>query len=297
MGIVLQSIIFKKPNRDLQKTIFSLLEKGKYIRPADLAGSVISLLKLEPTLQKHLQRVDSHLIQSPLDVVSDLNELPLLLKLMSVCPLPDLELEKLFKNLRSAILSNISSLKEASPVTLNVQSAIALQCFTNEYIYNTTEAEEELLRPLEASVKKTLENHDQPSAQVLLVLASYKALNEYDWHNFLVCKDEFLEVFTRQVEEPNQEKKLKTNLPILHEINNDISSEVRAQYEESPYPRWVNLGLSVKPMSISKVVDKVKLELHNHKIIEIERPDILIAGCGTGQHPIGTATRFKSQKS
>ena len=28
--------------------------------------------------------------------------------------------------------------------------------------------------------------------------------------------------------------------------------------------------------------------------MEVEKPDILIAGCGTGQHSIGTAARFKS---
>ena len=68
------------------------------------------------------------------------------------------------------------------------------------------------------------------------------------------------EVFTRQVEEPNQEEKLKQDLPILEEITDSISSKVRAQYEESPYPRWVNLGLPLKPFSISNVVDENKLE-------------------------------------
>jgi len=58
MGIALKGIIFKKPNRDLQKTIVSLLDKKTYVRPKDIAKAAISLLKLEPTLQKHLQLVD-----------------------------------------------------------------------------------------------------------------------------------------------------------------------------------------------------------------------------------------------
>jgi len=75
---------------------------------------------------------------------------------------------------------------------------------------------------------------------VILALASYKALNQYDWCNLLVVTDDIKEVFTRQVEEPNEEEKLKQDLPILEEITDSISSKVRAQYEESPYPRWVN---------------------------------------------------------
>ena len=128
MGVALTGVIFTKPNKDIQKTIVSLLDKEIYIRPSDIADSVISLLKLEANLQKHVQLVDGDFIQNPVDVISDISELPLLLEMMSICPLPDLELEQLFTNLRCSILSNISSLKEASAVLLRLQSALALQC-------------------------------------------------------------------------------------------------------------------------------------------------------------------------
>ena len=75
---------------------------------------------------------------------------------------------------------------------------------------------------------------------------------------------------------------------MLGEITGGISSGVREQYEESPYPRWVNLQLSFKPESISNVVDEIKLKLYDKKINSVAKPDILIAGCGTGQHSIGT---------
>ena len=296
MGVALKGIIFTKLNRDLQKIVVSLLDKATYVRPADISKAAISLLKLEPILQKHLQIVDNDITGSPLGIISDLCELPLLLKLMSVCPLPDLEVEKLLQNLRRSILSNISSLKEASPKLLGVQSALALQCFTNEYIYNQSEHEREALAALEAIVQQTLSNGDQPSPQSILCLASYRPLHEYEWCSLLLITDGIEKVLTRQVLEPNEEEKLKQNLPILEEITDRISSEVRAQYEESPYPRWVNLGLPLKPLSIPEVVDGMKLILHSSKITEVEKPEILIAGCGTGQHSIETAARFKDSK-
>jgi ubiquinone/menaquinone biosynthesis C-methylase UbiE len=215
---------------------------------------------------------------------------------MSVCPLPDLELEKLLKNLRRALLSNILSPKGASPELLSFQSALALQCFTNEYIYSQTEEETKILQSLEDSVKIDLENNEQPNPQIILALASYKAINKYDWCQSLAVTDHIREVFNRQVEEPKHEEKLKKQLQVLEEITDSVSSEVRAQYEESPYPRWVDFGLPLKPMSISGVVDQIKLKLPSYKITEVKNPDILIAGCGTGQHSIGTASRFKGSE-
>ncbi|MDB4244182.1 tetratricopeptide repeat protein [bacterium] len=296
MGRILSSIVFTKPDRGIEKTIVSLLDQKSSIRPKDIAKSAISLLKAEPHLKKNLQLGKNYIIENTLKVISDLSDLPLLLKLMSVCPLPDLELERLFTNLRYSIISNISSLEDASAELIEFQTALALHCFTNEYLYNCTKKEEKIIQSLEANLKKVLSSNKQPSAQAVLAIASYRALNEFDWCNLLVVTDKLEEVFKRQVVEPNQEKKLKINLPILKEVSDNVSSKVRQQYEENPYPRWVKVGLPLEPRSISYVVDELKLRLYDNNISSIKRPDILIAGCGTGQHSIVTATRFKSSK-
>ena len=180
----------------------------------------------EPSLQKHLQLVDARVLESPLDIISDLDQLPLLRKLMSICPLPDLELEKLFKKLRASILENISSFKEASPELLRFQSALALQCFTNEYVYSQSQNEEKAINVLEKKIKKLLSNNEQPGPLAILILASYKALHKYDWCQSLKVTNQIQEVFTRQIEEPIQVEMLKLNLPTLAEITNKVSSNV-----------------------------------------------------------------------
>ena len=53
--------------------------------------------------------------------------------------------------------------------------------------------------------------------QTVLALGSYKALNEYDWYKLLDVTDHIKDVFVRQIEEPNQEKKLKIDTPRLVE--------------------------------------------------------------------------------
>ncbi|MDP4064448.1 Beta-barrel assembly-enhancing protease [Rhodobacteraceae bacterium IMCC1909] len=293
MGLTLQGVAFKNPNPDLQKVITSLLDKKSFVRPRDIAPAAISLLKFEPRLKRHLQTSSVAEPEPKLpEVITDLSKLPLLLKLMSVCPLPDMELEDLFRRLRASLLLSISDLT-GSAQELEFQSALALQCFTNEYIYNQNEHEDEALAVLEVAVKEVLNKGEQPSPQAILCLASFRPLNQYDWSSSLRNNDEIDDVFVRQIAEPNQELQIKTVLPMLEEITDKVSSKVRDQYELSPYPRWVSLGLRLRAAPISKVVEEIKLKLFDDQIKKVEAPNILIAGCGTGQHSIVTAARFK----
>ena len=297
MGNALEGIAFTKPNLGLHKIIISLLDKKLYVRPSGVALAAISLLKFEPQLKRNLQApFVAGVGLKPLEVITDLSELPLLLKLMSVCPLPDLDLENLFRELRASLLLSISDVT-GLPGELKFQSALALQCFTNEYIYSQSEHEDEPLAALEMAVKQALSDGDQPSPQSILCLASYRPLNHYEWSSSLLVTDEIQDVFTRQVVEPNQEVRLKAGLPVLNDITDKVSSKVRGQYEVSPYPRWVDLKLSLKPATISKVTEELKLKLFDENIKDIQSPNILIAGCGTGQHSIGTAARFENSKA
>ena len=84
------------------------------------------------------------------------------------------------------------------------------------------------------------------------------------------------------------------DIPVLEEISDDVSFKVRQQYEENPYPRWVKLGVSIKAKPIAAVCDELKLQLYSENIKNVTAPAILIAGCGTGQHSIETASRFSN---
>ena len=296
MGNSLKGIVFQKSNPDLQKIISLLLDQRTRVRSNDIAFAAISLLRLEPKLQRHLEAVTIDKTRQALQqTVSELSELPLLLKLMSLGPLADLGLENLLKKIRTRILLALPSLECTSDL-LKFQSALALQCFTNEYIYNQSKDEEKAIEALEDSIEASLSKGEKPRPQAILCLASYKALNEYKWCDLLSDSSDIHQVFTRQVSEPRQEIQLKSNMPMLEEITDDVSVKVQAQYEENPYPRWVNSGLPLNPEPISKVVAQAKIKLFDNKICEVSTPDIMVAGCGTGQHSIDTAAEFKNAK-
>ena len=296
MGNTLQGVVFSEPNPDLQGVIKTILDHKTYVRPIDISGAAISLLKFEPSIRNLFRKhAAKELRQSIHKVVLGLSEVPLLLKLMSICPIADLELEDVLTNVRCGLLLSESESAQTLGV-LRFQSALALQCHTNDYIYQTSDREARTICALETSVKSTLSNGEQPNPQSILCLASYKALHQYEWSKMLIRTNAIEEVFTRQVLELDKELRLHPNIPALQEITNEVSLKVRGQYEENPYPRWIGLRLPLEPAPISRIVQEVRLKLFDRKINDIQVPNILIAGCGTGQHSLGTTARFKNSK-
>ena len=296
MANVLKGAVFAKPNVNMQKIIISILDLKSYVRPSEIFQASMSLLKFEPAIKNLLEQWSAGDVRQPLkSLISNLSEVPLLFRLMSLCPLADIELETALTSLRSALLLSISEISNSGEI-LPFQSALALQCFTNEYVYNQNDIETQALGALEASIEQVFLKGGQPSSQSILCLASYKALHEYEWSELLTMTTGIEEVFTRQVLEPKQEAQLKFDMPVLQKIANKVSAKVREQYEENPYPRWVNLRLRLDSAPIFKVIKELELRLFDNTINHCEAPNILIAGCGTGQHSIGTASRFKNSK-
>jgi len=296
IGSILKNVVFTRPISGLQEVISSIIDRKNIVKPQDICQATISLLRFEPVVKDLFKKYFlSELNQSLVGVVSNLSDTPLLLKLMSVCPISDLEFEAIFTDIRTALLISMIKIKN-SPEVLQFQSALALQCFTNEYVYNQNDKETLALAELEAEVAEDIFKGGQPRSQSILCLASYKALHEYKWCDLLVLNSSIKEVVTRQIFEPKQESLLKAKILVLEEISNKVSSKVREQYEVSPYPRWINTGLSLKPETLSNKTKKLKLKLFNDSINDIDSPNILIAGCGTGQHSILVASKIKNAK-
>jgi len=296
MAISLTGITFDlhEYNPNLTEIVCKILEKETFVRPADISKVVISLLKFDPIIKDVFSKISVGKLSGSLqEIIVDLSNVPLLIKLMEVFPLPDLEFEVVFKNIRSAILLSISKIKN-NPETITFQTTLSLQCFLNEYLYDQTDIEVEALKELENLVEKKLTDGQQPSPTELACLASYKALHEYSWLHLLSMPVELEALQRRQILEPEKEKQLRSTIPILQEIKNNVSCKVQEQYEQNPYPRWENLQLLPISKSISTHTQKLKLRISNLGIDEIDTPQILIAGCGTGEHPIATASNYKN---
>lgn len=296
LSLSLFDLKFTKYDREVEKVIFFLLNQKTIVRPTDIGLAVISIIKLNPCLSKELDEVSrSYNSESLLETILKLSKLSLLLKYMSLAPIPDLGLEAFLSKVRESLLFLNSELGDSQEV-VKFQSILALHCFINEYIYYDNNKQIKALKELENLVLSELHSGRQPSPNAILALASFKALNQFKWHKKIKVTKHIEKVFKQQVIEPNYELKLKSTIPILGKIKNQISRKVREQYESHPYPRWINFSLSSESKLISEVTKTLKLNLIDFKINDVKKPDILIAGCGTGQHSIETAVRFRDSK-
>ena len=294
MSVTLKSAKFNKEHPAAEAAIISILDKKTISRPSDIAQAALSLVKCKHQIKDTLSSDFNIANRNSLEqVIKILSETPLLLKIMSVCPLPDLQIESFLSRLRSQILRQISDININSNF-LKVQSALAQQCFTNEYVYSLADTPIEDLKKLENSIAETLTIGNQPEPKFILCLASFQALYKYDWSDQLKFNPDIDEVFKMQILEPRAEHILKSEITRFETITDFVSEKVRDQYEDNPYPRWVNLGLRRKPATLSQVAQEVNLKISNVDILTQNNLEILVAGCGTGRHSIETAARFKN---
>ena len=286
---------FTKHNPELSSLLVKVLGKN-IIRPKRIAGACISLLMFELGIKTSLARCISNEIKHFLpETVVALSDIPLLLQLMTVCPLPDLEVESLLTKIRYESLLSITSLSYTSE-SLNFYLALALQCFTNEYIYPQTDLESERLQEIDRIVGDALAKGQQPEVLVLLCLASYKPLSQYPWYQLLVFPQSLKVLAQRQIWDVTEELTLKASIPTLQDIKNDISLKVQTQYEHHPYPRWVNLSCPVESRTIPKIVSDLSLKVSDLNASHYNTLDVLIAGCGTGQQSIEAALEYTNCK-
>jgi len=294
LSLVIKNVKFNSSNPKLYPALILMLTTGNFTRPLDVAWSILSLLKHDPLIKDLLLEKDvARSLKEVTSNIEALSKIPLLHHLMRMCPLPDLQFEELFVAMRRLILVNLDKM-EVSSEFIYFLSTLSLHCFTNEYVYVESDEETQLIGELQAKISQTLAQSEQPEAIKILCLASYRPLHQYDWCQKLESLDNLEEVKKRLIEEPLLEKMIAKDIPVLEEISDDVSLKVREQYEENPFPRWVKLGIAIKAKSISEVCDELNIHLHSKTIKNITAPAILIAGCGTGQHAIETASRFSN---
>lgn len=179
----------------------------------------------------------------------------------------EMAFEKLMTHLRRYLL------EVRSEETLPLAAALAEYCFRTEYIFSLTkdevQASEELRQNVESGATST-------PLQIAL-LGCYMPLYRLKNAAAIVAGTPQLDdLLTRQIREPFEELEYRRSITALTPIDDETSQEVRAQYEEFPYPRWRALS-------------------HAYAVqINFEQPikDILVAGCGTGQEALQFAKAF-----
>jgi len=296
----LAKVPFISLDEELLQDLQNLIEQPS-MAPSVFFNPVLRALRQHPVLTSNLDLIEKAEPDSALpcqQIAEELSTVSLFLGIMKLAPIPDLKIEQMLTRLRPAMLENALS-NSGDETTLPFATALALHCFTNEYVYLETHDEERQIDRLQQRIAELIELSQNIPPSWIAALGSYRPLYIYPWAAKLTDHEgsgDICEVITRQISEPLTERALRAQLPCLTPVQDTVSKAVRQQYEENPYPRWVRTSLATNAMPIAAVLCAAPLhfDLGDHQISD--NPDILIAGCGTGQHALGSASRYANAR-
>jgi len=293
LGVCLQDFEFTKYSIIAEKHIINLLEKNKILRPVDIVNNLIKFIYLN----KEYELIISNTIKIKNGVsldklIDEFLKIKILMQLIEITPITDLKIEEKIKDLRSKILLKISSINNLKNA-FKLMKLIASQCFINEYIYQIKAEEKLVLIELEKELKNKFEINDvNKTILKVALLASYKPLVEFDLPAEILNIPEIKDLVDQQINNPQIEVDIQKNIK-SKEIKNLISQKVKIQYEKNPYPRWEKIALKTTPEIPVKHFNNLNLNFSRELINDWDNINVLVAGCGTGQHAIATASKYK----
>ncbi len=216
----------------------------------------------------------------------------------------DSKIENFVSMLRSQVLSLYAKRDKdalAHDDIFILLQGLASQGFRNEYMWYITDEEYEEVEKLQKSIVDRIESGEAVSSVEIFLLASFVPLAE-NIHISQWCErqyglaDEPLKGLIRtQLIEPSVERDIRDELVAVTSIEDEISTSVQSQYEENPYPRWDSMTEYVP----EPYINRIRFEIEPNKIklrSNVNEPEVLIAGCGTGKHPISCALQYKGGK-
>jgi len=226
------------------------------------------------------------------DIAAD----PLFLMFLERTVNTDPDLEQFMIGLRRALLNKYCAGNGMTDADLRVMTALAHQCFNNEYVFAVGAEEQQVIDDLRHALEQSVPAIHSADAGLeckLAVFGSYENLYTLSCREHLsrIPRTSWSTVFHDFLEQavlnPLEEEAIKRDIPAVGRIEDQTSRLVQSQYEENPYPRWLSVPedrkRDLKPLIKQLFPDFTPPSFIDGPI------QILIAGCGTGKHPIQTS--------
>jgi len=289
---------------DLETTLLLILE-NRTVHPDKILAAAITVWQKDPSTRNLLaiaKKRDKVVLSETIEdgtLVTVLNR-PLILRLLKETVFVSADWEWLLSALRGIGLHNSSHgflLKNDTGADTALFYAIANQCFLNEYVYWSSSEERTQAAILAANLSTDIDESRTLSPHLIILFACYYPLHSLDNahrlegdYYFAIASD-MEALIKRQVTEPRKEKAIEQLIPTVGKITDPTSEIVRSQYEENPYPRWLYLE-EHKAKSLWRSIKEAFPQADIGNLDHISQPRVLVAGCGTGSHPISLALNY-----
>ena len=296
-GICIGPVRFSSARPELKVTLAQAIRE-RWVPPADLArvstglvmheaafGDVMKLLQNTATANSFLNHSVSRALAND----------DLLIAVMTNTLITDAPVERILTAYRNAFLLYPPSVRDGF---MQLAIALAHQCFANEYAFSHSRDETHAVAALAQRLDTALQSGDFIEPFELAVLACYQPLFTLAHAPAILQRrwpDSMASLLARQVQEPAHEQQILPTLERITPIQDHTSEAVRAQYEENPYPRWLEAPES--GMAYPNIREWMRDYFPHSPKDETLRQlplQILVAGCGTGQQSVGSARRFAS---
>jgi SAM-dependent methyltransferase/Flp pilus assembly protein TadD len=226
-------------------------------------------------------------------LVSAVLEEPLLLKVLRDVVIPDAFLEHLVGFARGAMLSEALARSEPSLPAAAI-AALAHCGFNTEYAGDESPEAAARVEALADCLRDRRASGQIVPPHLYAIYAAYRPLHTLEWAEQIareLAGTPFHELAVRQILESQEERELRPSIPALTHALSDVSLAVQTQYEANPYPRFIRPVRTLKNGTVRETMHSM-FPLVDLGGVAQSPPRILIAGCGTGLHPIETAQRF-----
>lgn len=262
-----------------------------WARPSELAQAAANLIKLTPGIGEGVTRAakawPDYLSAAELygtGGLAALSDDTLLCGLLGSTQNIDIALERFLTMARRLLLETAAAAPEDAP-GMAFHSALARQCFINEYVFFHTEDEIARAARLRDALDQALENRQPVPAAWVTAVAAYFPLFELSQSAQLLAREwpaPVAAIVAQQVAEPLEVRRLRDTMAKLTPVEDAVSQMVRGHYEENPYPRWVRTALAQNPVTMAEYLNRKFPLAPFRRVIASHRPEILCAGCGTG---------------
>ena len=270
------------------------------VNPRNLATAAIAVLRQDSEIDRLLEsiaRAPGELVQTlerEAAIASRLVQDPLFQTLLASAPVPDMAIELTLVQLRADLLDLTDGAAELLDAELGIAIALARQAFLNEYVLFDASAEQGRVANLITGLDRDGIGGQAGDLTKIAMVAAYRPLAITPLAGRLqgAALPALADLLREQLSEPAEEAELRAQLPVLKPPADAISRIVQQQYEQNPYPRWTRCSFG-EPLPFRRAIQSALPELSAREIPDLDRPRVLIAGCGTGLETMRVATTYR----